>query len=725
MKRIVLSLFAACALLASCIDYQAQIDKLQEQIDTMTANIASLEQLTADLGSLRNLLAVFQTGDVLTSVNPADGGYEFNFKNNGIVKVGNKTSNISAGLYEGKFYWTLNGEWLTDGSGNKVEVTKAPDFRVNEGNIELSVDGKATWIKLEIVDSPLISKIEEDAGYYHVTLAGGTVIDIPKDIVPMEVAYSGDGSTMAESGKAVVDYFISGISEAYTVTPVVGDGWKAVVTKENATKGTIEFTAPGPAADAEATVLVSDGLGHMISTRLNFASLAVDESFPVMYPAWEAFSIGAEGGLVDVTVYTNLEYVVTIEDVDWLALGGSKAVREDVITFEVQPNEQKQIRFAEVVFSSDVYSRRVAIYQEAPKSVPGSNLSENGTANCYIVTTAGDYYFDATVAGCGDGGLFAFAPGNPVPNFPETSLLEPTKVDPGINEGDVISDIRFENGKIYFHANGNKGNATIGVKNNRNIVIWSWHIWCTDMPKDRTHTNPDKLQFTVMDRNLGATSADPADGAATYGMYYQWGRKDPFPQSTMTNDMITNSSHSFVFGTRYPKRPFAEDGNITNNWFNGANELKESDFLWGNPEFSKNVALENIRKSIYDPCPLGYMVAPANTFLIFGDLSRSEYTDEGIIVNGDYGQKNFFPYAGRAHRSMNTSGREVALWHSTCARYGVYDNGGGSCTRVNKSENNKIYWYYGDMRARGIPVRCVKQVSAEASAEESQEESAE
>lgn len=31
----------------------------------------------------------------------------------------------------------------------------------------------------------------------------------------------------------------------------------------------------------------------------------------------------------------------------------------------------------------------------------------------------------------------------------------------------------------------------------------------------------------MMDRNLGALSATPTDGAKTIGMYYQCGRKDP------------------------------------------------------------------------------------------------------------------------------------------------------------------------------------------------------
>jgi hypothetical protein len=243
------------------------------------------------------------------------------------------------------------------------------------------------------------------------------------------------------------------------------------------------------------------------------------------------------------------------------------------------------------------------------------------------------------------------------------------------------------------------------VKNSRGTVVWSWHIWCTDTPRERTHTNPDQLQFTVLDRNLGATSADPADGEATYGMYYQWGRKDPFDRAAATTGMATNSSHAFAFAIRYPQRAYSEDGNAEGNWYGSLNN-----YLWGNPDYGKNRYLKDLIKTIYDPCPVGYMVPPANAFLIFEDATRTEFTDAGLIVRGDYGQEDFYPWAGRMYKNMNTAGKEVALCHSCAARYGAKEDAGGAQTRVEK-ETGTIYRYQGDIRARALPVRCVKQVT--------------
>ena len=53
-------------------------------------------------------------------------------------------------------------------------------------------------------------------------------------------------------------------------------------------------------------------------------------------------------------------------------------------------------------------------------------------------------------------------------------------------------------------------------------------MWLTDEPQ---------LVAGFMDRNLGAESATATDGAKTRGLYYQFGRKDPFVGSTEIYDI--------------------------------------------------------------------------------------------------------------------------------------------------------------------------------------------
>lgn len=79
-----------------------------------------------------------------------------------------------------------------------------------------------------------------------------------------------------------------------------------------------------------------------------------------------------------------------------------------------------------------------------------------------------------------------------------------------------------------------KGNAAIAAKDAEGTILWSWHIWLTDKPKDQAYNNG---AGTMMDRNLGATSATPGDAGAL-GLLYQWGRKDPFPGSSSISENI-------------------------------------------------------------------------------------------------------------------------------------------------------------------------------------------
>ena len=72
-------------------------------------------------------------------------------------------------------------------------------------------------------------------------------------------------------------------------------------------------------------------------------------------------------------------------------------------------------------------------------------------------------------------------------------------------------------------------------------ILWSFHIWMTDAPEKQiyyrydpeTQAFTDEVVCTMMDRNLGATSASVDDGVATYGLLYQFNRKDPLLGSTV------------------------------------------------------------------------------------------------------------------------------------------------------------------------------------------------
>ena len=98
-----------------------------------------------------------------------------------------------------------------------------------------------------------------------------------------------------------------------------------------------------------------------------------------------------------------------------------------------------------------------------------------------------------------------------------------------------ITNVKLNNGFIYFKKNGfNEGNAVISLKADDEIV-WSWHIWSTDTPRDIN------INGSIwMDRNLGATSTTPED-PGVYGLAYNAGNPFPFPGPKYDTYTITTS----------------------------------------------------------------------------------------------------------------------------------------------------------------------------------------
>lgn len=107
--------------------------------------------------------------------------------------------------------------------------------------------------------------------------------------------------------------------------------------------------------------------------------------------------------------------------------------------------------------------------------------------------------------------------------------------------------VKIEDDIITVTTGDAEGNAVIAGYNASNEIVWSWHIWVnnsspaqlsravpyTTYQWDSNGIYPDKPRVkrqSVMACNLGALADEPGDNPQrTYGLWYQWGRKDPFP----------------------------------------------------------------------------------------------------------------------------------------------------------------------------------------------------
>lgn len=207
-----------------------------------------------------------------------------------------------------------------------------------------------------------------------------------------------------------------------------------------------------------------------------------------------------------------------------------------------------------------------------------TDLSANGTANCYLVTSPGFYKFKADVKGNGVvpsqlesvAGETVIAPKSALVLWYNTLQKSNNWVDESpvyLSSVSLDSDgyIRFYTpdvfvpGNVVIAAFAEEGvtyeNITVDENKciNNATLLWSWNIWTAEgYDPESTAINADGNVF--MDRNLGAVisglgATGSYEPAGAVGNYYQWGRKDPFPTiSDYTNSQPCQNSN-FMFGT--------------------------------------------------------------------------------------------------------------------------------------------------------------------------------
>ena len=336
------------------------------------------------------------------------------------------------------------------------------------------------------------------------------------------------------------------------------------------------------------------------------------------------------------------------------------------------------------------------------------DLSGNGTANSYIVSGAGSYEFTPTKGNSSESvGTIASA----------EVLWESfgTDVTPGV--GDLVKNVKYEKGVISFETPSayKKGNAVIAAKDASGTILWSWHIWLTDQPEGQEYYND---AGTMMDRNLGATSATPGDVGAL-GLLYQWGRKDPFLGSSSIHDSSMEEAESTITWPS-PVASVSSTGTIAYATANPTTFITSNnsndDWYYTGSSSTDNTrwATSKSNKSIYDPCPAGWRVPDGGKNGVWskalGSSSHLENypydnTNEGMNFSGKFGLDQTIWYPASGYRTKGGSlisvGRMGDYWSASPNGGGVIPLLFGSTGVVNPSSNY--------VRAIGISVRCLQE----------------
>ena len=405
-----------------------------------------------------------------------------------------------------------------------------------------------------------------------------------------------------------------------------------------------------------------------------------------------------------------------------------------------------------------------------------TNVDVFRIANCYVIDPTNDtkikdengnvlteggeeltydgFCFLGTIIGNGQAGIISqgsqkFYPLNEEISPVSAHLLWESKLG-------LVTNVELKYGYVRFkmpEGVNASGNAVIAVYDAKGNVLWSWHIWITPRPQEVAIQlgSGDHHTIVMLDRNIGATKATCSsedDALDTYGLYYQWGRKDPSmgPSRYDYNQGNLNSAKYYDYSSdektaaevsQFP-RPTLKDAiehpmylvlpteqtmNYSYNWL-----YERIDFLWG-----YNAATGMTSKTIYDPCPYGYRVPSSELNHIFTDSS-------GTGSAGTYGYTRtfgnkslFFPYAG--YKGVDVGMTSVSLPWKYVSEKGDYQSsmyceGTGSATtlgishhmhreRIYISEKNQwdepnigsynsfVTTDYANRRT-AAPVRCVK-----------------
>jgi hypothetical protein len=215
MKKLTYMAFAILLALASCqkYDHTAILNQLRDHEERIQKLETLCNRLNTNISAMQALLVALQENDYITGITPLmengkEVGYTIYFSkglpmtiyhgSNGedAPKVGVRKAS------DGKYYWAVGDEWLTDEDGSMIPATSGgengednyitPEFRVAEGCWYISYDGGNTWRilgKVEEEAETFIVDIKKDDSYYLFYFNNGTLFKIPS-ISPEQISGS-------------------------------------------------------------------------------------------------------------------------------------------------------------------------------------------------------------------------------------------------------------------------------------------------------------------------------------------------------------------------------------------------------------------------------------------------------------------------------------------------------------------------------------------------------
>ena len=571
----------------------------------------------------------------------------------------------------GQLVWAIDGVAIMV-DDEYVTVYQTPVFSIDDdGNLWVSIDGQdpvnlgpvtsggatledGIFTDIKVLDDKIV-----------LTLSDNSTVSIPfaeafkLNIDASEVAYS-------DLKPITIPYTVSA-KTANTVVDVIG-------------YNPLDFNVEVNEENIVITPLKYDIAAKMMAyadSRIGLTSIVAlcvePEGVSIVDTPWSAefdYVAAGEDGTVTAHVVSNVEFVAKPEQ-DWVHVVEVKGTLH-TISIVLDDNPTLEEREGDVtIYKKDDQSATgimqiITILQGPGSSETGpANLSKKQSANSYLVYAPGEYKF-AALKGYSEESVGTIAK--------VEVLWETVNTDVVPAVGSIVASVAYADGFITFATPDvlTPGNAVIAAKDASDVILWSWHIW---IPATEITTNTYGIYGApMMDRNLGALVAAPDNAEApveSYGFFYQWGRKDPFPGPAATS----GSSFAALTNDLKPTQ-LSGDGateackitleqSIQNPLLMGRMNSKD----WITP--ADNTLWVDEAKTMYDPCPPGYRVPardadqPMHSSDFTAVTGWSESKDNHVFTMGD--PLAVFPFAGYLDdygpaESVAKNGLRVLYW---------------------------------------------------------------
>lgn len=344
--------------------------------------------MNTDIAALQTIVDVLQDNDCVTDVVPVvEGttiiGYTLRFLHHAPITIyhgeksekgdkGDEGLTPTIGIRQdtgGVWYWTLNGEWLTDSLGNKIKAESrdgkdgengqdgkdgedgqdgvTPRLKIEEGYWYVSYTDGASWERLGkatgetgTTGESFFRDVTQDAENVYLTLSDGTTVTVPKG-TSLNISFAeSDLTRMPVNSTRELHYTVTGAISEATVEALSSADMKVKVEPDDATgiNGKIVLVSGAEINDDSKVVIFVTNGERMLMRTLLFDKVGI--------PAVEETTkcVDAAGGRIELAFLSDSDCEAEIPDEarSWVRVApSSRALTLHSIVLDIAANTDR------------------------------------------------------------------------------------------------------------------------------------------------------------------------------------------------------------------------------------------------------------------------------------------------------------------------------------------------------------------------------------------------